>query len=69
MSYLVENPEDRFSRDEAYYNIHERRLGRVVRAPGFSAEDRRFESRSGQDWKTLTVHPAANGYLINFREG
>ena len=21
------------------------------------------------DWKTLTVHPAANGYLINFREG
>ena len=22
-----------------------------------------------KDWKTLTVHPAANGYLINFREG
>ena len=20
------------------------------------------------DWKSLTVHPAANGYLINFRE-
>ena len=22
-----------------------------------------------KDWKTLTVHPTANGYLINFREG
>ena len=22
-----------------------------------------------KDWKTLTVHPAANWYLINFREG
>ena len=21
------------------------------------------------DWKTLTVHPAVNGYMINFREG
>ena len=23
----------------------------------------------GQDWKTLSVHPAVNEYLINFREG
>ena len=22
-----------------------------------------------KDWKTLTVHPAENGYLIKFREG
>ena len=22
-----------------------------------------------KDWKTHSVHPAANGYLINFREG
>ena len=48
----------------------ERRRGRVVRALGCGAEGRRFESRLGpKDWKTLTVFPAANGYLINFREG
>ena len=22
-----------------------------------------------KDWKTLTAHPAMNGYMINFREG
>ena len=22
-----------------------------------------------KNWKTFTVHPAVNGYLINFREG
>ena len=22
-----------------------------------------------KDWKTLTVHPAVNGYVVNFREG
>ena len=40
--------------------------GRVVRALGCGAEGRRFESK---DCKTHTVHTAANGYLINFREG
>ena len=47
----------------------ERRHGRVVRAPGCGAEGRRFESRSGQKTGKLTVHPAANGYLINFGAG
>ena len=38
------------------------RLAVVRKVPGSS-------SARAKDWKTLTVHPAANGYLINFREG
>ena len=30
---------------------------------------RRFESHSGQNWKTLTVHPPVNGYLTIVGEG
>ena len=48
---------------------HERRRGRVVRALGCGAEGRRFESHSGQKTGKLSLHPAANGYLIHFREG
>ena len=47
--------------------LYERRRGRVVRVLGCGAEGRRFELRP-KDWKTLSVHPAANGYLINFKK-
>ena len=39
----------------------------MVRALGCGAQVR--VPLGPKDWKTLTVHPAANGYLINFRDG
>ena len=44
-----------------------RSRGRVVRAFGCGAEGRWLEFCSDHDWKTLIIHPAVNGYLINFR--
>ena len=46
--------------------------GVVVRTPTYGAEGRGIEPRQRQnlcDWKTLSVHPAVSGYLIQFREG
>ena len=46
--------------------------GVVVRTPAYGAEGRGIEPRQRQnlcDWKTLSVHPAVSGYLIQFRGG
>ena len=46
--------------------------GMVVRTPAYGAEGPGFEPRQRQnlcDWKTLSVHPAVSGYLIQFRGG
>ena len=37
--------------------------GYIYRVVGCVSEGRRFQSHSGLDWTTLTVHPAMNGYL------
>ena len=39
----------------------------MLRVLDFGAEGLRFEF--GQHWKTLTFHPAVNGYLTSYREG
>ena len=40
----------------------ERGWGLVVKVLGCRAEGLGFKSHSGQDRRTLTVHPAVNGY-------
>ena len=42
--------------------------GRVIRVIGFGAEGLGFESHSGSDWKTVTVHPTVKRYLTIVRE-
>ena len=52
-----------------YYVNKNRGYVCMVRMLDFGADGHRLESHSDQDWKTLTAHPAVNGYLTMFGEG